>query len=463
MDLEHDSNSLISANWKAADLLRQSSCIIWDEAPASHRFVLELCNRFMQDICSNPLPFGGKTIVTGGDWRQTLPVVHRGTNAQTVAACLRMSNLWPLFQQNTYILTRNMRSTNPLFAQWLLDIGNGISGSTIDFAQRNIRLVHSTRALIQATFGLLLNSSTLPSLARTAILTPTNKNSFLLNEEVLTLVNGASGLHFSIDWPIVDRDRNHLVIPEEFLQTLTPPGLPLHRLHLKQNCIYMLLRNMNVKEGLCNGTRFFLEGFSPNVLFCLTIPNDPSQPGKKFMLPRINCKTPKHYPFAFMRRQFPVRAAFAMTINKAQGATLDAEGLDLTSPVFGHGQLYVALSRVKDFDKITILTCHSQTTTKNVVFHEVFDKEYIDTQIRLRTEHPIISSRMDTDAYCMPNNSGNMYCDDETEAFIDQLDHYDQYDPDDGVGEQDNPDTYMYTHDEMAFEEDWVPYDHWRD
>ena len=114
-----------------------------------------------------------------------------------------MSHLWLLFEQNTYILTRNMRASNPLFAEWLLDIGNGISGSIIDFFAQDIRVVHSTSALIQATSGLILTESTLPALARTAILTPTNKNAALLNEEVLNLLQAPSSFNFSIDFPKV--------------------------------------------------------------------------------------------------------------------------------------------------------------------------------------------------------------------------------------------------------------------
>jgi hypothetical protein len=99
----------------------------------------------------------------------------------------------------------------------------------------------------------------------------------------------------------------------------------------------MCLHNMNVKEGICNGTCFFFERFGLNVLFCLMIQNDSSVPEKRFMLPSmINNRQEKHYPFPFVRCQFPVRAVFAMTINKGQGATLDAVGLDLTAPVFGH-------------------------------------------------------------------------------------------------------------------------------
>ena len=71
-----------------------------------------------------------------------------------------------------------------------------------------------------------------------------------------------------------------------------------------------------------------------------------SQKGKEDLIPRISLDSNgSAYPFTMTQRQFPVRLAFSMTINKAQGQTLSKVAIFLNDPVFGHGQLYVALSR----------------------------------------------------------------------------------------------------------------------
>jgi ATP-dependent exoDNAse (exonuclease V) alpha subunit len=65
------------------------------------------------------------------------------------------------------------------------------------------------------------------------------------------------------------------------------------------------------------------------------------------LIPRITfIPKPEEYPFEWQRRQFPVRPAFASTINKSQGQTMKQVGVWLRGPVFVHGQLYVACSRV---------------------------------------------------------------------------------------------------------------------
>jgi ATP-dependent DNA helicase PIF1 len=67
--------------------------------------------------------------------------------------------------------------------------------------------------------------------------------------------------------------------------------------------------------------------------------------GQDVLIPRIPM-IPTDLPFDFKRLQFPVRLAFAMTINKSQGQSLEVCGINLEFPCFPHGQLYVACSRV---------------------------------------------------------------------------------------------------------------------
>jgi ATP-dependent DNA helicase PIF1 len=92
-------------------------------------------------------------------------------------------------------------------------------------------------------------------------------------------------------------------------------------------------------------------------------------------IPRIKfISNNSNLPFTFARKQFPLRLAYAMTINKSQGQTLSHVGLHLGDDVFLHGQLYVAFSRAKAPANIKVLlpdTVHGRSGLMcNVVYEE---------------------------------------------------------------------------------------------
>jgi len=120
-------------------LLRASSLIIWDEASITKRHSIEALDNSLRDIMDRPeLPFSGKTVVFGGDFRHVLPVVRRGSRAQVVGSSLHMSYLWDSMRHLN--LVHNMRAkSDPWFAEYLLRVGGGSEEATVD---DEIRLPH---------------------------------------------------------------------------------------------------------------------------------------------------------------------------------------------------------------------------------------------------------------------------------------------------------------------------------
>lgn len=150
-----------------------------------------------------------------------------------------------------------------------------------------------------------------------------------------------------------------------------------HKLKIKIGAPIILLRNLNAKKGLCSGTRLIIRNFQRNVLDAEIVTGAYS--GMRVFIPRIVLEpSDTELPFKLRRRQFPIKLAFALTINKAQGQTIPKLGLYLPEPVFTHGQLYVALSRVRSHRDIKIVAEDGRIAdqgyyTANIVYREIFD------------------------------------------------------------------------------------------
>ncbi|MCP4491587.1 MAG: AAA family ATPase [Gammaproteobacteria bacterium] len=376
--LNADSTSSIMPNSDEAKFIQNLDVIIWDEAPMSPKRALETLDIMLRDVMRSKVPFAGKVIVLGGDFRQVLPVVPHGSRMQLIQQCIKSSDLWHKHFQ-VLQLTENMRTMQDEkeFSKWLLQLGNG------ELAVDNLEQIElpdmfkSSGNLILDTFGQCLQSCDTATMKTRAILCPKNRDALFVNEQILSELPGPKLVFKSVDTILSDDPSEITGFPTEFLNSLIPSGMPPHELNLKEGAIVMLLRNLCATEGLCNGSRLIVKAARNNVI-CCSIASGRLK-GKQVLIPRISIRNSD--PFAtieFARRQFPLRLSFAMTINKAQGQTFDRIGILLPEPVFSHGQLYVAFSRARAAQSVKVLCPnwvpkdeHERLKTRNVVYKEV--------------------------------------------------------------------------------------------
>jgi hypothetical protein len=102
----------------------------------------------------------------------------------------------------------------------------------------------------------------------------------MINMKMIGRFQGEEIMYHSFDSAV---DDPHNYYPSEFLNTLTPSSLPPHVLKLKIGCPIILLRNIDLENGLCNGTRLVVRGFQRNTIDAEIVVGDHA--GKRIFLP----------------------------------------------------------------------------------------------------------------------------------------------------------------------------------
>ncbi|KAJ6935238.1 DNA helicase [Populus alba x Populus x berolinensis] len=399
LEVNESSTCEIKHNTHLSRLLEMTSLIVWDEAPMNNRFCFEALDRSLRDVLRLNNPFGGKSILLGGDFRQILPVIPGGTKEEIINASFTSSLLWSAFTFLT--LNQNMRlSAEGLspdqkdelrqFAEWILLIGDG---QICDLAvsddhdaafikipcELQVEVIDSPiAAIVSAIYPDIERAHLDPFYFKDrAIVTPKNLTVSEINNFILDIIPGHKYNFLSCDsiqTTSGDIDNIDLLYPIEFINQLDFNGVPQHSISLKIGTPIMLLRNLNPSAGLCNGTRLIVTQLAERIIEAQIITG--SNIGDRVFIPRIVFPVnDKKCPFTIKRRQFPIRPCYAMTINKSQGQSLKIVGVFLKEQVFSHGQLYVALSRATSKNGLKIISLDHEGKpscyAKNIVYKDI--------------------------------------------------------------------------------------------
>lgn len=237
----------------------------------------------------------------------------------------------PYLWKNVTILKlkENMRAADAdtSFLEFLLRIGDGVEPSEDGMVRipDSMALKWDINKTDQDNLDTLINhvypdlgtENQDKDITEKAILATTNSVVDSINEKVLERFTGEEVLYHSAD--SVEEDQYNLYQPE-FLNSLTPNGLPPHKLALKAGAPIICLRNIDPAEGLCNGTRLICRKLAKHFIDAEI--STGNHKGKRVFIPRIILFPSEsiNLPFKLRQKQFPIRLAFALTINKSQGA-----------------------------------------------------------------------------------------------------------------------------------------------
>ena len=361
--------SPIESKHSRAELIRQTAIIIWDEAPMANKAVFNCVHEVCCKCMSSNEPFGGKIIVLLGDFRQTCPVIRGGSKSE-VDASIKSSPLWQNF--TTFLLCTPIRNASDLeYAAFTDEIGDGLVD---DVSFHILRNTSSENDVVDFVYPPHILSDPDACLKR-AILAPTNRQIDTYNTLVLGRIEGVQKTYIATDSLKEAADHN-LRSPNSILDYVRhnpPPGIPNHTAVIKTNCIYRLLRNFSVDRGLVKNARVCVVDVGLRLITVRLLGNRGNRfpTSEDILIPRITFTAKLPSGHTLHRQQFPLAPAYAATFNSCQGLTLDVAGVDLTTPVFSHGQLYTALSRIRHRNGGIVRLPLGTRTSRNVTYREL--------------------------------------------------------------------------------------------
>ena len=272
-------------------------------------------------------PFGGLQLILVGDMNQLPPICIGGEQKFVFE-----SNAWKHHIQTTIVLTTVHRQTDTEFLKILSEARAG------HLSEESIRILETRR--ISPDFFKKKSKTILPTLLFTR-----RDDVETINSRYLLKCEGPDQVFqvFTESVGFISKQEEEYAI-----ERLDKNGSYVTLLTLRKGAQVMLLTNKYSEQGLVNGSRGIIEGFD-------ALTRDPLVKFVNGKVLSISQNTWESEDIVGLKRsQIPLRLAYAITIHKAQGATLDCALIEIGKNTFEYGQAYVALSRVKSLEALYI-------------------------------------------------------------------------------------------------------------
>ncbi len=308
----------IISNKKAYKRWKRVNVLIIDEVSMLSPQLFEKLEYIARDMRSNNKPFGGIQLILSGDFCQ-LPCVD---NPDFCFEC----DAWAKCVTNTIYLRQIMRQLDTGFQTILNDVRMG-------------KLCEDSKQKLQSRVGVKLHNEL--GIEPTKIF-PTNAQSAKVNEaELMKLYKNGHVNSYEMNIECENDD-----IKEKFLRN----SVVEETVTLCEGAQVMLLFNMDIDSELVNGSRGVVTGFTKED----SLPIVKFLNGFETIIP-YNVWDVEEDGIVILRAcQIPLKVAYAVTIHKIQGCTLDYAEMDLSN-IFEYGQAYVALSRVKKLENLSLV------------------------------------------------------------------------------------------------------------
>lgn len=357
-------NRSLTKSWREVQVL------VIDEISMMSAKIFDLLDMIARNVRRNIKPFGGIQLIVTGDFFQ-LPPIPDASDAFSSAFCFE-SNKWSsvFSRENCIQLTTYFRQTDPLYISILEEVRTGnLSESNAAILQKHVNRPYSSVEGIVPTKLFPIRQKV--DFVNTSMYAKLTGEEFVYKHEVKTNERFYVDTLKPIPLEIIERYKELSVSDTEFeIDQLLSTNQIEKTIRLKIGVSVMCTTNLNVDAGICNGSQGIVTGFGESGYPTVHFSNG--------RVMRIEPQLRQHedYP-CIVISQLPLCLAWALTIHKIQGATLDMAEMDIGLSIFEYGQTYVALSRIKTLDGLYLSEFQSHRIKANpkvVAFYASFPK-----------------------------------------------------------------------------------------